>query len=105
MIIYKGGLTESGARAVSSHTGSMAGGERIWNAFFRQSGAVPVGSLEEMAEVTTALHHLAEVRGRRTTVIGFGGGIGVGIADSCARTGLELSPALSPELTKELRKI
>lgn len=104
VIIYKGGLTESGARAVSSHTGSMAGGERIWNAFFRQSGAVPVGSLEEMAEVTTALHHLAEVRGRRTTVIGFGGGIGVHVADSCARTGLEL-PALSPELTKELRKL
>ncbi len=40
VIILKGGLTESGARAVSSHTGSMAGGEKIWDAVFRQSGAV-----------------------------------------------------------------
>ncbi len=54
IIIFKGGLSESGARAVSSHTGTLAGGEKIWQAFFRQSGAVLVESLEEMAEVTLA---------------------------------------------------
>ncbi len=104
VIIYKGGLTESGARAVSSHTGSMAGGEKIWNAFFRQTGAVPVDSLEEMAEVVTAFRYLGEVRGRRTAVLGFGGGIGVYVADTCARAGLDLPP-LSPELTANLRKL
>ena len=104
VIIYKGGLTESGARAVSSHTGSMAGGEKIWNAFFRQSGAVQVHSLEEMAEMVLAFHHVKEVPGRRTTVIGFGGGIGVYVADTCARAGLELPP-LSEKLTRKLRKL
>jgi len=103
VIIYKGGLTESGARAVSSHTGSLAGGEKIWKAFFRQSGAVPVDSLEEMADVTLAFHHLEKTPGKKTTVLGFGGGIGVAVADSCARSGLEL-PELSSETIKKLRQ-
>jgi len=103
VIIYKSGLTESGARAVSSHTGSLAGGENIWKAFFRQSGAVPVDSLEEMADVTLAFHHLGKTQSLRTTVLGFGGGIGVSAADSCARSGLEL-PELSSGTIKKLRE-
>jgi acyl-CoA synthetase (NDP forming) len=102
VIIYKGGLTEAGARAVSSHTGSLAGGLKIWRAFFRQSGAVSVDSLEEMADVTLAFHHLGKTSGRRATVLGIGGGIGVSVADSCARAGLEL-PALSGDTIKKLR--
>lgn len=104
VIIYKGGLTEAGARAVSSHTGSMAGGQKIWQAFFRQSGAVLVESLEEMADVTQAFHRLGKVQGRRTAVFGFGGGNGVSVADNCARANLEL-PALSEDLTRKLRKM
>ena len=104
VILYKSGLTESGARAVSSHTGSMAGGEKIWKAFFRQTGAIPVDSIEEMADVTLAVNHLGgAAHGRKTTVIGIGGGNGVAVADSCARVGLEL-PAFSPDLTSTLRK-
>lgn len=102
VIIYKGGLTEAGARAVSSHTGSLAGGRKIWQAFFRQSGAVPVDSLEEMADVTLAFHHLGTTPGRRATVLGIGGGIGVSVADSCARAGLEL-PVFSGDTMKKLR--
>ncbi len=104
VIIYKSGLTESGARAVSSHTGSLAGTAKIWNAFFRQTGATLVDSLEEMADVAQAFHRLGEVRGLSTSVLGFGGGIGVSVADSCAKAGLEL-PALSEGLTRKLRKL
>lgn len=104
VIIYKSGLTESGARAVSSHTGSLAGGEKIWKAFFRQTGAIQVESLEEMADVAQALHCLKKIRGRKTTVLGFGGGIGVSVADSCSRANLAL-PALSENLTRKLRKL
>jgi acyl-CoA synthetase (NDP forming) len=81
----------------------LAGGENIWKAFFHQSGAVPVDSLEEMADVTLAFHHLKKTQGKRTTVLGFGGGIGVAVADSCARSGLEL-PELSSETIKKLRE-
>ncbi len=103
VIILKGGLTESGARAVSSHTGSMAGGEKIWNAFFQQSGAVRASSLEEMAEVTEAFLNLGKAKGRRVAVIGTGGGIGVAAADSCAQAGLDLS-VLPQEVTQKLRQ-
>ena len=103
VIIYKGGLTESGARAVSSHTGSLAGGEKIWKAFFRQTGAVRVESLEEMADVAQAFHRLGKVRGKRVAVLGFGGGNGVSVADDCAKAGLSL-PVLSQGLIRKLRK-
>ncbi len=103
VIIYKSGLTESGARAVSSHTGSLAGGEKIWKAFFRQTGAVRVESLEEMADVAQAFHRLGKVRGKRVAVLGFGGGNGVSVADDCAKAGLEL-PVLSQNLIRKLRK-
>jgi len=103
VIIYKSGLTESGARAVSSHTGSMAGGEKIWQAFFRQTGAVQVESLEEMADVLLAFHHLGTSPGRKTAVLGIGGGNGVAVADNCAKAGLEL-PVLPPEVIHQLKK-
>jgi acyl-CoA synthetase (NDP forming) len=104
IIIYKAGLSETGALAVSSHTGALAGEEKIWQAFFRQTGAVPVESLEEMADVTLAFHHLGKTRGSKTTVLGFGGGAGVSVADHCAKTGLALPP-FSPALIRELRKL
>lgn len=104
VIIYKGGLTEAGARAASSHTGSLAGGEKIWKAFFRQTGATDVESLEDMADVTQAFHRLGKVRGRRTAVLGFGGGNGVAVADHCAKVNLDL-PILSGVLLQKLRKL
>ena len=102
VIILKGGLTESGAGAVASHTGSLAGAEAVWSAFFKQTGAVQVSSLEEMAEVTLAFLHLGPPQGRRVGIIGSGGGISVASADTCAREGLEV-PALTAETRKELR--
>jgi acyl-CoA synthetase (NDP forming) len=81
----------------------MAGGEKIWKAFFRQTGAVQVDSLEEMADVLLAFHHLGTSQGRKTAVFGIGGGNGVAVADNCARAGLEL-PALSTEVINRLKK-
>jgi acyl-CoA synthetase (NDP forming) len=103
VIIMKGGLTDSGARAVASHTGSLAGGDKIWKAFFRQSGSVQVDSLEEMTDVTLAFLNLGESRGKRVAVIGTGGGVGVAAADSCAKVGLDL-PALPIALMNKLRE-
>ena len=102
VIILKGGLTESGARAVASHTGSMAGGESIWNALYRQTGAVQAESLEDMADVLQAFHNLDATRGRRVAIIGTGGGVSVAAADACSRTGLTLPP-FDAKLQKELR--
>ena len=51
VIIWKAGLTEAGARAAASHTGSLAGTRQIWDTFFRQTGAVPATGLDELADI------------------------------------------------------
>ncbi len=103
IIMFKGGMTESGARAVASHTGALAGGEKIWKAFFRQTGIVPAESLEQMAEIALALQNLDPWTGKNVVVMGTGGGIGVAAADGCAKAGLFL-PALSRDVMTRLRE-
>ena len=101
VIVWKGGLTSSGSRAVASHTGSLAGEGRVWDAFFAQTGAVRVNSLEEIVDAVLAFLHLTSPRGRRTLLLGGGGGNSVALADICSREGLEVPP-LSDETRKEL---
>jgi acyl-CoA synthetase (NDP forming) len=103
VIVWKGGLTESGSRAVASHTGSMAGEGRVWEAFFAQTGAVRVNSLEEIVDAAMAFLYLKPSRGRRTLLLGGGGGNAVAMADICSREGLEITP-LSDETRRELAK-
>jgi acyl-CoA synthetase (NDP forming) len=103
VIIWKGGLTDSGSRAVASHTASMAGEQAIWRGFFAQTGAVPVNSLEEMAETTMSFLYVRPPKGRRVAVIGAGGGTSVAAADACSGEGLEVPP-LSQATQNELRK-
>jgi len=101
VIVWKGGLTESGARAVASHTASLAGEEKVWQAFFAQTGAVRVNSLEEIADVVMAFLHLRPPRGRRTLLLGGGGGNSVAMADICSHEGLDV-PHLSEKTRREL---
>jgi len=103
VLVWKGGLTASGAQAVSSHTGSLAGEERIWQAFYAQTGAVPVGSLEEVIDTAMAFQRLKPVAGRRTLLMGGGGGNSVALADICGREGLEV-PRITDQTRQELNK-
>jgi acyl-CoA synthetase (NDP forming) len=98
VIIWKGGLTSAGARAAISHTASLAGDRKIWDAFFKQTGAIDVGSIDEMAEVTMTLLRLKPSPGKRAAVLAAGGGSSVATGDICDQEGIEL-PALS-EKTK-----
>ncbi len=63
VVIWKGGRTEEGGRAIASHTGSLAVPQAIWDAAMKQCGAVTVASLEEMIDTLKALLYLAPVRG------------------------------------------
>ncbi len=103
VIIWKAGLTESGSRAVVSHTGSLAGNNQIWEAFFRQTGAIRVNSLEEIIDVVLAFLYLKPPRGKRTLLLAGGGGNSVAFADICGRQGLEIPP-LSEKTRKELNE-
>jgi len=102
IVIWKGGVTESGSRAVTTHTGTLAGNAQVWDAFFRQTGAIRVASLEEMVDVTMTLLRLKPGSGRRVAVLGnAGGGTNVARGDICAEEGLEM-PALSQETITKL---
>ncbi|MFC1944654.1 CoA-binding protein [Chloroflexota bacterium] len=102
VIIWKGGVTDSGARAVATHTGSLAGDNKVWDAFFRQTGAIRVASVEEMADVTMTLLYLHSSSGRRAAVFGGGGGgINVVRGDVCVEEGLEV-PMFSSETRIQL---
>jgi acyl-CoA synthetase (NDP forming) len=101
VIIWKGGLTKGGARAVNSHTGSLGGEEAVWDALFRQTGAIRVNGIEELIDTILGFLYLAEYRGRRITVVGGGGGVGVAAADAGEKVGLSV-PLFPPELQKKL---
>ena len=87
-----------------SHTASLGGEEAVWEALFKQTAALPVGSLEELADTVLAFLHLPACTGRRVGVVGGGGGISVAAADACDRVGLEVPP-LANDVQQKLGRI
>jgi acyl-CoA synthetase (NDP forming) len=104
LIIWKGGETLSGSGAVTSHTGSLSGEDRIWAGALRQAGMTRVRSLEELAGTAMAFLTLPPVRGRRLFILGGGGGNSVYFADICNRLGLFV-PALEGEMREKLNAL
>lgn len=103
VIILKGGKSESGARATTSHTASLAGSLKTWDALIDQSGAVSADSLEELFDIATSFYFLPSFTGRRVGVGGGTGGTSVLAADECEKAGLEVIP-LSKEFREELKR-
>ncbi|HEY7295436.1 MAG TPA: CoA-binding protein, partial [Dehalococcoidia bacterium] len=101
LTILKGGLTDAGSRATSSHTGSLAGSAQIWQALQRQTGFVLVETLEELIDTTITFHFVKALAGRRVAIVGGGGGTSVLAADACARAGLQV-PVLAAETQRLL---
>lgn len=104
VVLLKAGLSESGSGAVASHTASLAGSRQVWQALFKQTGAISVETLEEAVEEMVALQTLPAIRGRRAGLVGRGGGIGVIATDMCEREGLKV-PQLGLETRRRLAKI
>ncbi len=104
VVILKSGLTESGAGAAASHTASLAGSASIWDAFFKQTGAIRVNNLEEIVDVVLALQRMPCPKGRRVALMGRGGGLGVIATDTCERAGLKV-PAFLPETRQQLEGV
>jgi acyl-CoA synthetase (NDP forming) len=90
IVVYKTGESEVGRRAVRSHTGSLAGDNRVYAAAFRACGIARVDNLQALVDAAVALAWQPLPRGRRVGVISASGGACSVIADECARHGLEL---------------
>jgi acyl-CoA synthetase (NDP forming) len=100
IIVWKGGITELGAKAALSHTGSLAGSRHVWEAMFKQSGIISVRSFEEIVDCINAFNFLPLPRGRRIAVVAGMGGTNVGTTDNCVELGLEMAKLSDTTLEK-----
>jgi acyl-CoA synthetase (NDP forming) len=104
IIALKTGRGEWAARAIQSHTGSLAGGDEIWDAAFKQAGVIRVDDVEEFTDTLRAFYKLAPMKGRRVGVISYTGGFGVMGIEACQKYGLEVA-RFSPQTISVLGEI
>ena len=90
VVVWKGGMTRAGSRAVYSHTASLATAPAIWEAAMRQAGAVQTENLDETIDAVKALVYSKPATGKRMGLIAMTGGQSVVITDSFEREGLEV---------------
>lgn len=92
VIVNKGGLSEAGGRAVSSHTASMGGSGKIWQSILRQANAVQVKDMAEMAQASQIFSMVPPGVYRNISVLGGGGALGVAAADAAETFGVKIPP-------------
>ena len=91
VVAIKSGVTQSGSRAVSSHTGSLAGSEQAYQAAFRQAGILRAESMEALFDMSLALGYQPPLPGDRIAIITNAGGPGILATDALERSGLSLA--------------
>jgi len=91
IVAIKSGVTQSGSRAVSSHTGSLAGSEQAYQAAFRQAGVLRVNSMEELFDVSAAIGYQPLLHGERIAIVTNAGGPGILATDALEHAGLSLA--------------
>jgi acetyltransferase len=99
--ILKAGRSAAGSRSAASHTGSMAGAHRVFEAACRQHGAQIAYGLGELYDQARALATLPVLKGDRILVISTSGGIGTLAVDEAEVQGLTV-PGLPPAMVAEL---
>ncbi len=105
MLCLKSGRTPEGAKAVSSHTGSLAGSDSVYDALLVQSGVQRVDTIAELFDSAALYCTQPLPRGGRVAIITNAGGPGIMATDSAVRFGLklaELSPATQEKLKTSL---
>jgi acyl-CoA synthetase (NDP forming) len=96
LIAIKSGGTRAGQRAASSHTGTLAGVDEIYDAAFRKAGIIRVEGIEEMFDLCQAFSQCPLPEGNRVAIVTNSGGPGILAADKAERLGLDVTePSLS----------
>lgn len=103
VVAIKSGITQAGARAVTSHTGSLAGSEQAYNAAFREAGILRADSLQELFDLALAFAYLPELQGDRIAIITNAGGPGILATDALERAGLQLA-RFRPQTLRKLEQ-
>mgnify|MGYP001615239516 CR=1 FL=1 len=103
LIITKAGGTAAGARAASSHTGTLAGADRAFQAAFDQTGIIRAMSIEDLFDYALSFSNQSIPEGPQLAIITNAGGPGIIAADACERFGVELAE-LSGDTINKLRE-
>lgn len=103
IVVLKSGVSAHGAAAAASHTGSLAGSQKIYTAAFQQAGAIQATDLNDLFDCTLALSLQPPMRGENLLIITNGGGVGVLATDSAERAGVPMK--FAPEDVQEELKL
>ncbi|KDP87962.1 CoA-binding protein [Cupriavidus sp. SK-3] len=90
VVVLKAGRTSMGARAASSHTGALAGNDKIYEDVFRQCGVIRARSLRDLLEYARGIPKLPTPKGENVVIITGAGGSGVLLSDACVDNNLSL---------------
>ncbi len=102
IIVIKSGNTDAGARAVSSHTGTLAGSNKAYEAAFKQAGIIRAGTIKELFDHARAFSYQPLPKGRKVAIITNAGGPGIMATDACENNGIQLA-GFSTETINKLK--
>lgn len=104
VVAFKIGRSESGARAAVSHTGALAGADRMYDALFDQVGVIRAQSFADLLDIPAALSTGRKLAGKRIAILTSTGGAGTLVSDSLGVAGFE-TPAPDEETAEKLRAL
>ncbi|QSI31915.1 CoA-binding protein [Variovorax sp. RKNM96] len=104
VVVFKVGRSESGAAAAVSHTGALAGADRMYDALFREVGVIRAETFSDLLDLPAALVTGRRLAGRRVAVLTSTGGAGTLVADSLGTAGFE-TPAPDEATAAALRAL
>ncbi len=104
IVLLKGGRTEEGARAATSHTASLAGNNEILMGALKQTGVILADDLNDLIGIVKALNFMPLPKGNRVAIVTYSGAQAIMTVDACSAHGLTLA-SFSPETQKRLEQV
>lgn len=101
IVAYKVGRSETGAQSAVSHTGALAGADRVYDALFLQLGVIRAQTFADLLDIPAALAQGRVLAGKRVAIVTSTGGAATIVADNVGLAGLEM-PSPDPETAQRL---
>jgi acyl-CoA synthetase (NDP forming) len=104
IVVIKVGVTEAGSKAAASHTGSIAGSDKVYDAAFKQSGVIRAYDAGEMFDYVKGLLYCPLPKGPNMGIVSNSGGVAVETADRLIENGLKV-PTISEKAQEEVKAL
>ncbi|MDD5472722.1 MAG: CoA-binding protein [Candidatus Methanoperedens sp.] len=104
IIAIKTGRSKRGAKAVFSHTGSIAGSDEVYSAAFRQAGILRADTIDEVFDAALAFSCQPLPKGNNVAIISNGGGASIVATDECEKQGMNIAD-LSDETKEKIKRV